>query len=136
MMNSPEKWVLVLPLKAPMMSANGQRRAHWTGVARAKADTEVIVLAAARKAKLKRVDGLLSVRIIWYAPDARKRDVDSLAVLAKSSLDALKKGNIIDDDHAGIIHEVNLGPIIIARDNPRIEIHVRRVEAGWGLSDD
>jgi crossover junction endodeoxyribonuclease RusA len=104
-------------------------------VAKAKADTEIIVLAAARKAKLDRVDGLLSVRIIWYAPDARKRDVDSLAVLAKSSLDALKKGNIIDDDHAGIIHEVKLGPIIIARDDPRIEIHVRRVEAGWGLSD-
>jgi hypothetical protein len=105
-------------------------------VAKAKADTEIIVLAAARKAKLDRVDGLLSVRIIWYAPDARKRDVDSLAVLAKSSLDALKKGKIIDDDHAGIVHEVSLGPIIIARDNPRIEIHVRRLEAGWGLSDD
>ena len=119
-----------------MMSTNGQRRAHWTGVAKAKADTEIIVLAAARKAKLRHVDGLLSVRIIWYAPDARKRDVDSLAVLAKSSLDALKKGKIIDDDHAGIVHEVSLGPIIIARDNPRIEIHVRRLEAGWGLSDD
>jgi Holliday junction resolvase RusA-like endonuclease len=119
-----------------MMSTNGQRRAHWTEVAKAKSDSEIIVLAAARKAKLKRVDGLVSVRIVWYSPDARKRDVDSLAVLAKSSLDALKKGNIIDDDHAGIVHEVHLGPIIVARDNPRIEIHVRRLETGWGLSDD
>lgn len=119
-----------------MMSTNGQRRAHWTEVAKAKSDTEIIVLAAARKAKLKRVEGLVSVRIVWYSPDARKRDVDSLAVLAKSALDALKKGNVIDDDHAGIVHEVNLGPIIISRDNPRIEVHVGRLESGWGLSDD
>jgi Holliday junction resolvase RusA-like endonuclease len=117
------------------MSTNGQRRAHWTEVSKAKSDTEIIVLAAARKAKLKRLNGLVSVRIVWYSPDARKRDVDSLAVLAKSSLDALIKGNIIDDDHAGIIHEVSLGPIIIARENPRIEIHIRGLEVAGGLSD-
>jgi Holliday junction resolvase RusA-like endonuclease len=117
------------------MNTNGQRRAHWTQVARAKSDSEVIVLAAARKAKLPPLDGPISVRIVWFTPDARKRDVDSLAVLAKSSLDALKKGNIINDDHAGIVHEVSLGPIVIARDNPRIEVWIRRVEAGWGLQD-
>jgi Holliday junction resolvase RusA-like endonuclease len=131
----PEKWVLILPLKAPLMNTNGQRRAHWTQVARAKTDSEVIVLAAARKAKLKALDGPISIRIVWYSPDARKRDVDSLAVLAKSCLDALKKGNIINDDHAGIVHEVSLGPIVIARDNPRIEVWIRRVEAGWDLQD-
>jgi crossover junction endodeoxyribonuclease RusA len=117
------------------MTQNGQRRAHWTEVARAKADTELFVYAAARKAKLEKVAPPISIRIIWYAPDARKRDVDSLSVLAKSVLDALQKGQIIDDDHAGIIHELHLGPIITARDNPRIEIHVGRVEAGGSVQD-
>ncbi len=111
------------------MSTNGQRRAHWTQVAKAKSDTELIVSASINKAKLKKIDGTISVRVIWFTKDARKRDVDSLSVLVKSVLDALKKREIVQDDHSGIVHEVHLGPIIIARDNPRIEVHIRRVEA-------
>jgi crossover junction endodeoxyribonuclease RusA len=89
----------------------------------------MIVSAAIAKAKLKKIDSQVSVRVIWYAKDARKRDVDSLSVLIKSVLDALKKREIIQDDHSGIVHEVHLGPVIIARDNPRIEVHIRRLEA-------
>jgi crossover junction endodeoxyribonuclease RusA len=111
------------------MSTNGQRRAHWTQVARAKSDTELIVTLSIAKAKLKKIEGPIWVRVIWYAKDARKRDVDSLSVLVKSVLDALKKREIIQDDHSGIVHEVHLGPIVIARDNPRIEIHIGAVEA-------
>lgn len=125
----------MLPLKAPLMTQNTQRRAHWTEVAKAKADTEFLVSAAAAKAKLRKIDGPISVRIVWYASDARKRDVDSLSVLAKSCLDALKKREIIKDDHAGIVTEVHLGPICISRDNPRIEIVIRRVEAARSVQD-
>lgn len=118
------------------MSQNSQRRAHWTQVAKAKSDTELIVSAEINKKKVRKLDGPVSIRVIWYAPDARKRDVDSLAVLAKSVLDALKKKAVIEDDHAGIVYEVNLGPIVISRDNPRIEIHIRRLETGGSVSDD
>lgn len=118
------------------MTQNGQRRAHWTQVAKAKADTELMVAAAAGKIKLRKLDGPISVRIVWYAADARKRDVDSLSVLAKSVLDALTKKGIIDDDHSGIVREVSLGPIVISRDRPRIEIVIRRgVETAGGVQD-
>lgn len=117
------------------MTQNGQRRAHWTQVAKAKSDTELLVTAAAGKIKLPKLDGPIAVRIVWYAEDARKRDVDSLSVLAKSVLDALTKKGIIDDDHSGIIHEVSLGPVIISRDQPRIEIVIRRVEIDGGVQD-
>lgn len=129
MTSSPQKWDLVLPIKAPLMTQNSQRRAHWTEVSRAKSDTELLVFAAARRAKVPHLDGPISVRVVWYAPDARVRDVDSLGVFAKSCLDAFKKGGIIDDDHSGIVREVILGPIVISRDNPRIEIRIRGVEA-------
>jgi hypothetical protein len=134
-MSSPDRWVLVLPLKAPLMTQNGQRRAHWTQVAKAKADTEWIIAAAISRAGLTAVQTPVSVRVVWFAADARKRDVDSLAVLAKSCLDALKKGKVIEDDHAGIVREVVLGPVVISRDNPRIEIHLRGVEVGGDMSD-
>jgi Holliday junction resolvase RusA-like endonuclease len=133
--SSRTSWVLVLPIKAPLMTQNQQRRAHWTQVARAKSDTELLVTLAAKKAKLTGVDGPISVQIVWYAADARKRDVDSLAVLAKSCLDALKKREIIEDDHSGIVTDVQLGPIVISRDNPRIEIVVRQLEVGGSVQD-
>lgn len=110
------------------MSQNSQRRAHWTQVAQAKSDTELLVFAAAKRARVPHLDFPIRVQIVWFAPDARKRDVDSLAVLAKSCLDALKKGSIIDDDHSEIVAEVVLGPIVISRDNPRIEIRIRGME--------
>lgn len=130
MPNSPGTWVLVLPLKAPLMTPNSQRRAHWTAVAKAKADHELLVTAALAKAKLKRIDGPVSVRIIWYAPDARRRDVDSLAPLGKSVLDALEKRNVIDNDHSEIVREISFGPIVVARDNPRIEVVINRADPG------
>ena len=132
-----DRWVLVLPLKAPLMTPNSQRRAHWTSVAKAKADTELLVGAAVGKAKLKKIDGPIRVRIVWYAADARKRDVDSLSVLAKAVLDTLQKKKVIEDDHFRIVQEVKLGPVVIARDNPRIEVVISRgVDAGGDLPVD
>lgn len=84
---------------------------------------------AARRAKVPHLSGPISVRIVWFAPDARRRDVDSLSTFAKACLDALRKRGIIDDDHSGIVRQVGLGPIFISRDNPRIEAHIRRMEA-------
>lgn len=117
------------------MSANDQRRAHWSKVRSAKADTEQLVAIAAHNAGVGEICGPVSVRIVWYAPDGRKRDVDSLSVFAKSCLDSLKKKKVIPDDSSDIVTEVKLGPIVIARDNPRIEVIIRRVDDAGNVPD-
>lgn len=128
-------WHLVIPVRAPLMSANDQRRAHWSKVREAKGNTEQLVAIAAHNCGLKKIVGPVSVRVVWYAPDARKRDVDSLSVFAKACLDALKKRKVIEDDNSEIVTELHLGPIIIARDNPRLEVVIRRVESDGNVPD-
>ena len=92
--------------------------------------------AAARKCGIPPLDsGPVSVRVVWFAPDARRRDVDSLATFAKAFLDALCKMGIISDDNSSIVVELKLGPIFISRENPRVEAHVRIVETGGSLQD-
>jgi Holliday junction resolvase RusA-like endonuclease len=110
------------------MTQNSQRRAHWSEVRKAKADTEFLVGLALNKAKLTKIGGPISVRVVWYAADARRRDVDSLSVLLKSCLDALEKRNVIANDDYKTVREVVLGPIVVARDNPRIEIQISEVD--------
>ena len=120
-----EKWKLVLPLKAPLMTPNSQRRAHWTEVRRCKAEHELIVSAAA--GRMKPITEPVVVTVIWYAPDLRTRDSDSLDTLKKAALDALVKKGILKDDSFRYVRQTRCGPIIVARDNPRIEIIVEKV---------
>lgn len=122
------EWVLVLPLKAPLMTLNMQRRAHWSAVAKAKADTEIVVAAALKKAKLRRIDEPISIRLVWFAPDARRRDVDGLAPMLKSVLDCLVKRKVLVDDSSGYVREAKLGPIVVDRVAPRFEVRIRVVE--------
>lgn len=123
----PDRWVLVLPLRKPLMTLNMQRRAHWSEVAKAKSETAMLVGVAAKKAKLPPMAGLVCVRLVWYAPDARRRDCDGLAPMMKAILDCLVELNVLPDDSSRYVSDVRLGPIVIARDNPRFEIHIRRV---------
>lgn len=119
---------LTLPLKAPPLNQNSQRRAHWTQVAKAKREVEEVVVVAVKKARLKKIDAQISARLVWFAPDARNRDCDSLAPMMKACLDALVKKSIIPDDNSKIVREVHLGPVIVARDNPRFELWLTVVE--------
>jgi len=113
------------------MTPNGQRRAHWSEVRRCKAETEMIVSAAA--SKLEPITKPVVVTVIWYAPDLRVRDSDSLAVLLKATLDSLCKKTVNGqpilrgDDHR-YVHQTRCGPIVVARDNPRIEVLIETVE--------
>lgn len=109
------------------MTQNSQRRSHWNQVRQAKAETEMLFGSALTKAKLFKIEGPITVRVIWFAADARRRDVDSLAVLCKSCLDTLEKRKVIENDDYNTVREVTLGPIVIARDNPRIEVHIEKV---------
>lgn len=123
-----EAWLLKLPLRTPLMTLNTQRRSHWSVIAKAKADTEFLVGVAAKKANLPSFDSPITVRLVWHAPDARRRDVDGLAPMMKAILDALVHLGVVVDDSSKYVRDVRLGPICIARDDPRFEIIIRRYE--------
>ena len=116
------------------MTANQQRQAHWTKVRQAKADVEQLVWAVVKQSKIQPVDGLVSIRLVWFAPDARERDSDGLYPMMKAVVDGLVKSNILKGDSNKHVYDTRCGPIVVARDNPRMEVWIRRiVEAGGGL---
>lgn len=114
------------------MTANGQRRSHWTTVAQAKKQVEELVWVASKNAKLKPIKGLVSVRLVWFAPDARQRDSDGLFPMMKAVLDGLVKLKILEGDSNKYVYDTRCGPIVIARDNPRIEVWIRRIMEDGG----
>lgn len=120
--------VLTLPLRSPPLSANDQRRAHWTQVAKAKREMELIVTSAINQAKAKPIDGPVTVQLVWYAPTAHARDTDGLAPMMKACLDALVKKKVLVDDNNRVVHQTILGPIVVSRDRPRFELIIKRLE--------
>ncbi|WP_411828815.1 RusA family crossover junction endodeoxyribonuclease [Mycobacterium intracellulare] len=118
----------MLPLRSPLLTLNDQRRAHWTTVRKAKSDVELLISVAVNKAKLKPIEGPVVVWLVWYAPDRRARDCDGLAPMLKACLDALVHKGILPDDNSEIVHQACLGPIVVARDNPRFELQIRGLE--------
>ena len=115
---------LTIPIPKPPMSSNDQRRAHWTKVRSAKAEVEMLVKSAARAAKLPRI-AKCSIRVVWHAPDARRRDGDSLGPFVKASLDALTQGWLVDDSWA-YVTETTMA-VCVDRARPRIEIQITEI---------
>lgn len=112
---------IVTPFPRPPMSANDQRRAHYHQQAKAKRE---VGDAVAWLAKSQGLHGLppCIVTVIWYAPDRRRRDTDSLGFFLKSALDGLKQAGTWPDDHSDWVVQTRLGIDKTQTDNPRIEI--------------
>lgn len=115
-------YVLTVPVVRPPMTANDQRRAHWTRVREAKRAAEQLVFASAKSAGLPKNLSPSHVSIIWFAPDKRRRDPDGLGPFQKACLDSLVHyGAFEDDDHTRILSTTTS----IKHDGPaRIEIHI------------
>ncbi len=119
---------MTLPIPRPLLTTNQSRGKHWSEIRKAKADTELLTTIGCAKAKVPNISDPVTVRLIWYAPDARVRDTDSLYPTLKACIDALvKKGVLVDDGYRHVV-ETTCGPIVISRDNPRLELVIRRLE--------
>lgn len=104
------------------MTANGQRRAHWTRVREAKRVAEQLVFASAKSACLPKQLAPSHVSIIWFAPDKRRRDPDGLGPFQKACLDSLVIYGAWKDDSSEYILSTTTS---IRHDGPaRIEIHI------------
>lgn len=116
-----------LKLKRPLLTSNEQRRAHWTKVRDAKRNTEMHARFALRRADIAVVPPV-EVWVTWYAPDARRRDSDSLGPCLKACLDALVNADIgLSDDSSEYVTRSGCS-VVVDRADPRIEITIIELE--------
>lgn len=116
----------------PPLTMNEWRNSHWSVKSEAKHRIHWQVLKALQTAGVKRGAtpnfGCISVRIMQWAPDGRKRDRDGLGAYRKDVLDALKNcGVVVDDSRQYVLDGGN--DIEIDRKLPRMEIHITEVLA-------
>ncbi|MGW4774179.1 hypothetical protein ACWEO2_39825 [Nocardia sp. NPDC004278] len=122
-------YTIELPLRRPPLTSNGQRRAHWSTVRKAKAEVASMVGWQARSQLPKRLRlNRTRVTVCWHAPDARRRDSDSLGPFLKAALDALTEAGVLPDDDAAHVLETRQR-IVIDRVNPRITIELEDLDA-------
>lgn len=120
--------VLTVPYARPPMLANDQRSWHFRRVAACKRDVTTAVNWLARAAHVGPC-GPSSVTIIWFAPDRRRRDPDSLGPFAKAAMDGLVSAGVWPDDNSEWVRRVIL-EIRCDRERPRIEIRMRPYQNG------
>ncbi|AKJ72084.1 RusA family crossover junction endodeoxyribonuclease [Gordonia alkanivorans] len=116
--------ILTLDVPRPPMTANQQRSWHWRKVHQAKNLAETLVWAAAKQARIRPLTAPQTVSVVWYTPDARRRDTDALGPMLKASLDALVKSGVLVDDDSKHVTATSMA-IELDRDRPRIEIHIQ-----------
>lgn len=118
---------IVTPFVRPPMTANDQRRAHWQKVRAAKREVEDAILWLVKHQGICTL-GPSTVEFIWYAPDKRKRDSDSLAPFVKAALDGLVEAGVWLDDHNGWVVKTSMSVVSTDTKNPRIEILIQEID--------
>lgn len=118
---------LTLPYTKPPLTTNESRNAHHFTEHRVKKQVEEMVGWAAKQAKVPAL-GPSTITAVWYAPDRRIRDNDSLAMLLKATKDGLVKAGVWPGDHWAWVVEDRMAVTVTDTKNPRIEIIIREVE--------
>lgn len=121
MTSSRTVYTVDVPHIKPPMTANEQRRATWRTVRTAKAQTAADVAWMVRKAKLPQISSPVRVTVTWWAPNAHRRDPDSLGPWSKAALDALVSCGVLKDDSSKYVLSVTQ-EIRLDRERPRITI--------------
>ena len=93
------KTVLVLPFPDPVLMPNKSLGKHWTvtRAARNKAKSDAFYLTKQAGWQGRDVSGCL--KITFYCPDRRKRDLDNLVHAMKPALDGVAQAIGIDDSN-------------------------------------
>lgn len=84
-------------------SATVNARRHWAAVAKANRTEHATVWGTLKFAQWEPVKGLARLTIVFVFGTQRRRDTDNLYARAKSTVDAVRKGGWIEDDHTGIL---------------------------------
>jgi len=109
------------------MTSNDQRRAHFQTQRAAKKQVEDAVHWLVKRQGIKDL-GPSIVTAIWFAPDKRKRDSDSLGPFVKAALDAMVKAGVWPDDNSDWVVETRMAVSKSETRYPRIELIIQEVE--------
>jgi crossover junction endodeoxyribonuclease RusA len=86
----------VLPWPPKALSPN--QRLHWSKVSKAKSDYRAACGRTAKEQGAQKLDaGSLSVHLVFFPPDRRRRDRDNMLASMKSGLDGLADVLGVDD---------------------------------------
>lgn len=118
-------YVLSVDARKPPLTSNEQRRAHWRTVAKAKKEAAEPILWLVRQQNIPQLDRV-NVTVTWFAPDARRRDSDSLGPYVKAVLDALVESGVLKDDDSRYVLQTTMRTVI-DREHPRIETRIEEV---------
>lgn len=120
--------VVRLPFQKPPLTPN--QRLHYAQKAALTAQIRRAATQCARAAKIPPA-GRSAVTTVWFPPDKRRRDANSLVLTAKAAIDGLVDAGVWpDDDPAHVASETyRIGPV--DRTDPRIEIHIRPDTYCW-----
>lgn len=111
------------------MSANQQKRAHYHQVAQAKRQVGDEVCALARGKRIPLLENPVTVEVIWFVPDRRKRDSDGLGPFLKATCDGLVQAGVLVDDHAEYVPRTAMSINLHEKDNPRIEVVITEMRS-------
>ena len=70
------------------------------------------------------IEGSISIDVIFYNKDKRKRDLDNMFT---SLADLLKNNNIIEDDNCFILQKISSTFGGVDKENPRAEITITKI---------
>ncbi len=118
-------YTLTVDIRKPPLTANEQRRAHFRTIASKKKEAAEPVAWLVKQQQiplLERVD----VTVTWFAPDARRRDSDSLGPYMKAVCDALVGAGVLKDDDSRYVRQTAMR-VETDRTRPRIEIELKEV---------
>ncbi|CDZ88968.1 RusA family crossover junction endodeoxyribonuclease [Rhodococcus ruber] len=117
---------ITVDMPRPPLTSNDQRRAHWTKVRNAKAEAASQIITLVKRDGIPFMLDRVDVTVIWFAPDARRRDSDSLGPYCKAVLDALVEAGVLCDDDSRYVRQTAMR-VDTDRTNPRIEILIEPI---------
>lgn len=118
-------YTLTVDARKPPMTSNEMRRAHYRAIAKAKKEAAEPVACLVKAQNIPLLDRV-DVTVTWFAPDARRRDSDSLGPYMKAVCDALVGAGALRDDDSRYVRQTAMR-VEIDRANPRIEILIEPV---------
>jgi crossover junction endodeoxyribonuclease RusA len=113
---------LVLPFPDSRLLPNV--KLHWAVKARAARDAKMLAWVEAIKFRQSKPLQNVTVRVVWFPPDKRRRDEDNYTRATKHYMDGIVGARLIEDDNAKVIKHVerHFGPP--DKSNPRTEIEI------------
>src|SRR3546814_7739224 len=88
--------IVHLPWPPAALKPNGSH-GHWSRKSSASKNYRADCLVLAKAARLKPVDGPMALRIEFYPPDKRRRDLDNMLASFKYGIDAVAEAMGVDD---------------------------------------